>query len=326
MSEFLKEVDQRTSLAGMNRMELLLFKIKGEQLFGINVFKVREVIRTPQVSSVPKADPRIVGVADIRGQTMPMIDLAKSLDLDPIVPDEYENSLTIVTEFNSTVQGFLVENVDRIVHLSWDDILPPPDTLMNVNYLTGITRVHDQIVQIVDVEKVLTEVSGTKVEVSDEFISRYKDEIGHNEFFVLGADDSSVARGQLKGILDKLGLANQIMKNGKEAFELINKWANEADKGFSEPVTARILMLISDIEMPEMDGYTLTKNIRKDPRFSDMYIVLSSSLSGGFNDTLTKKVGADLFISKWNPEELGQVIIDRINSVKELAIDKDISV
>ncbi len=326
MSEFLKEVDQRTSLAGMNRMELLLFKIKGEQLFGINVFKVREVIRTPQVSSVPKADPRIVGVADIRGQTMPMIDLAKSLDLDPIVPDEYENSLTIVTEFNSTVQGFLVENVDRIVHLSWDDILPPPDTLMNVNYLTGITRVHDQIVQIVDVEKVLTEVSGTKVEVSDEFISRYKDEIGHNEFFVLGADDSSVARGQLKGILDKLGLANQIMKNGKEAFELINKWANEADKGFSEPVTARILMLISDIEMPEMDGYTLTKNIRKDPRFSDMYIVLSSSLSGGFNDTLTKKVGADLFISKWKPEELGQVIIDRINSVKELAIHKDISV
>lgn len=326
MSEFLKEVDQRTSLAGMNRMELLLFKIKGEQLFGINVFKVREVIRTAEVSSVPKADPRIVGVADIRGQTMPMIDLAKSLDLDPIVPDEYENSLTIVTEFNSTVQGFLVENVDRIVHLSWDDILPPPDTLMNVNYLTGITRVHDQIVQIVDVEKVLTEVSGTKVEVSDEFISRYKDEIGHNEFFVLGADDSSVARGQLKGILDKLGLANQIMKNGKEAFELINKWANEADKGFSEPVTARILMLISDIEMPEMDGYTLTKNIRKDPRFSDMYIVLSSSLSGGFNDTLTKKVGADLFISKWKPEELGQVIIDRINSVKELAIHKDISV
>lgn len=326
MSEFLKEVDQRTSLAGMNRMELLLFKIKGEQLFGINVFKVREVIITPEVSSVPKSDPRIVGVADIRGQTMPMIDLAKSLDLDPIVPDEYENSLTIVTEFNSTVQGFLVENVDRIVHLSWDDILPPPDTLMNVNYLTGITRVHDQIVQIVDVEKVLTEVSGTKVEVSDEFISRHKDEIGHNEFFVLGADDSSVARGQLKGILDKLGLANQIMKNGKEAFELINKWANEADKGFSEPVTARILMLISDIEMPEMDGYTLTKNIRKDPRFSDMYIVLSSSLSGGFNDTLTKKVGADLFISKWNPEELGQVIIDRINSVKELAIHKDISV
>lgn len=85
MSEFLKEVHQRTSFAGMNRMELLLFKIRGEQLFGINVFKVREVIRTPKVSSVPKADPRIAGVADIRGQTMPMIDLAKSLNLEPLV-------------------------------------------------------------------------------------------------------------------------------------------------------------------------------------------------------------------------------------------------
>ena len=320
MSDFLKEVDKRTSLAGMNRMELLLFKIKGEQLFGINVFKVREVIRTPIISSVPKSDVRIAGVSDIRGQTMPMIDLAKSLDMEPIKKENYTDSLTIVTEFNSSVQGFLVENVDRIVHLSWDDILPPPDTLNAVNYLTGITRAHGEIVQIVDVEKVLTEVAGTKVEVSDEFIKGNKGVIGDNEFFVLGCDDSSVARGQLKGILDKLGVANKILNNGQEAYDFLKKWAEEHEKGFNERVSSRVLMVISDIEMPEMDGYMLTKNIRKDPRLSDLYVVLSSSLSGGFNDTLTLKVGADRFLSKWNPEELGQVIVDRIHSVRETAL------
>ena len=134
-------------------MELLLFTIKGKQLFGINVFKVREVIRTPDISPVPKSDSRIVGVADIRGQTMPMIDLAKALDLEAIDPKDYSKSLTIVTEFNSSVQGFLVEDVDRIVHLRWEDILAPPASLMGVNYLTGITRAQNQIVEIVDVEK-----------------------------------------------------------------------------------------------------------------------------------------------------------------------------
>lgn len=322
MSDFLKKVDNRTSLAGMNRMELLLFKIRGEQLFGINVFKVREVIRTPAISSVPKADPIIAGVADIRGKTTPMIDLAKSLGLEPIKPEDYLKSLTIVTEFNSSMQGFIVDDVDRIVHLKWDDILPPPDTLTNVNYLTSITRAHDEIVQIVDVEKVLTEVAGTKVAVSGDFIRKNKGVIGDNEFFVLAADDSSVARGQLKSILDKLGVASNILHNGKLALEFLKKWADEAEKGIAGSVNSRILMIISDIEMPEMDGYTLTKCIRKDPRLADLYVVLSSSLSGGFNDNLTKKVGADKFLSKWNPEELGQVIVDRINEATKYSKKK----
>ncbi|WP_024851399.1 chemotaxis protein [Hydrogenovibrio kuenenii] len=316
MSSFLKGVDQRTSLAGMNRMELLLFKIQGEQLFGINVFKVREVIRTPFVSPVPKSDPRVVGVADIRGQTMPMIDLAKALDLPSIPADKYSDSLTIVTEFNSSVQGFLVEDVDRIVHLRWEDILPPPDSLQNVNYLTGITRAQDRIVEIVDVEKVLAEVSGRQEEMSDEFLQANQGKTEGHDFFVLGADDSTVARNQLKVTLDKLGIANKIVTNGRIALDFLKKWADDADKGISSPVGQRVLMVISDIEMPEMDGYTLTTNIRKDPRMSDLYVVLSSSLSGGFNASLTEKVGANKFMSKWHPEELAQAIIDRIDEVK----------
>ncbi|WP_321324349.1 chemotaxis protein [Thiomicrorhabdus sp.] len=315
MASFLKGVDQRTSLAGMNRMELLLFTIKGKQLFGINVFKVREVIRTPEISSVPKADSRVVGVADIRGQTMPMIDLAKALDLEPVDPAKYSESLTIVTEFNSSIQGFLVEDVDRIVHLRWEDILAPPDSLQNVNYLTGITRAQEQIVQIVDVEKVLAEVSGLSNEVSDEFISSHIGKTKDQEYFVLGADDSTVARTQLKSILDKMGIANKIVNNGKLALEFLQKWADDADKGISPRVSDRVLMVISDIEMPEMDGYTLTSSIRKDDRLKDIFVVLNSSLSGGFNETLTEKVGANVFLSKWHSDELANTVVNRIDEV-----------
>ncbi|MEA3405599.1 MAG: chemotaxis protein [Pseudomonadota bacterium] len=315
MSSFLKGVDQRTSLAGMNRMELLLFTIKGKQLFGINVFKVKEVIRTPPISPVPKADPRVVGVSDIRGNTMPMIDLAKALDLEPVPVDKYPETLTIVTEFNSSVQGFLVEDVDRIVHLRWEDILAPPDSLQGVNYLTGITRARGQIVEIVDVEKVLSEVSGVSDEVSDDLAVSIQPSFNAQDFFVLGADDSTVARSKLKSILDKLGIRSKIVNNGKIALDLLNKWADEADSGMGDPVSDRVFMVISDIEMPEMDGYTLTTSIRKDDRLKDLYVVLNSSLSGGFNDTLTDKVGANVFVSKWHGEELAKAIVDRINVI-----------
>jgi len=314
MSSFLKGVDQRTSLAGMNRMELLLFTIKGSQLFGINVFKVREVIRTPAISPVPKSDSRIVGVSDIRGNTMPMIDLAKALDLEPVPVDKYPETLTIVTEFNSSVQGFLVEDVDRIVHLRWEDILAPPQSLQGVNYLTGITRAREQIVEIVDVEKVLSEVSGVTEDVSDDLAAAVKPALNAQDYFILGADDSTVARSKLKGILDKLGIRSKIVNNGKIALDLLRKWADDAEAGIGAPINERVFMVISDIEMPEMDGYTLTTSIRKDERLKDLYVVLNSSLSGGFNDTLTDKVGANKFLSKWHGDELAKAIVDRINN------------
>ncbi|WP_319381903.1 chemotaxis protein [Thiomicrorhabdus sp.] len=315
MSNFLKGVDQRTSLAGMNRMELLLFRIQGEQLFGINVFKVREVIRTPQISPVPKADSRIVGVSDIRGQTMPMIDLGKALDYPAISPENYAESFTIVTEFNSSIQGFLVQNVDRIVHLRWEDILPPPDSLQNLNYLTGITRAQNQLVEIVDVEKVLVEVSGISNSAADTFLRNHQVESEAGDYFILAADDSSVARTQLKGIFDKIGVDYEILSNGKMALQWLDRWAERCENA---PGSAeKLLMVISDIEMPEMDGYTLTTSIRKDDRLKSLYVVLNSSLSGGFNEKLTEKVGANVFLSKWHADDLARIIVERLSQVVE---------
>ena len=318
MSDFLKSVDRRTSLAGMNRMELLLFNLDGEQLYGINVFKVREVIQTPQVAPVPKADHRIIGVADIRGQTMPIIDLPKALGLTEVVEAERERSLTIVTEFNSAIQGFLVRDVDRIVHLRWEDIVPPPDTLAHVAYLTAVTRMEDRIIEILDVEKILSEVSGTKDAVTQETITMAREKLGDvaGQYFILAADDSAVARQQLRAIFDNLGVNYKIVDNGRKALEWLQRWARDAEDGMAPPVHERVLMLISDIEMPEMDGYTLTRRIREDDRLKELFVVLNSSLSGGFNENLTSKVGANAFLSKWHSDELATLIIQRLEEVR----------
>lgn len=313
MSDLLKNIDRRTKLVGMNRMELLLFTLHDQQRFGINVFKVREVIRTPDISPVPKSDPRIVGIADIRGTTMPVIDLPLALDLAPM--RSVSGTLTIVTEFNSSVQGFLVGSVDKIVHLRWEDILPPPDTLMNVNYLTGVTKVNHHLVEIIDVERVLQEVAGrSAADVSDE-VAKFGTELtrGRN-FHVIGCDDSVVARNKLKSVLDRLGVQSSIYNNGKLALEALHKMADKADKGDAIVVDKQVLMVVSDIEMPEMDGYTLTANIRKDPRLRDLFVVLNTSLSGGFNDSLTQKVGANRFLSKWHTDELANLVLERIRA------------
>jgi two-component system chemotaxis response regulator CheV len=311
MSDLLKTIDRRTKLVGMNRMELLLFTLHDQQRFGINVFKVREVIRTPEISPVPKSDPRVVGIADIRGTTMPIIDLPLALDLPPMAGNT--GTLTIVTEFNSSIQGFLVGAVDKIVHLRWEDILPPPETLMNVNYLTGVTKVGNNLVEIIDVERVLQEVAGrSAADVSDELAQKGLSITQGKKFHVVGCDDSVVARAKLKAILDKLGVESSIYNNGRLALEALQRMAEQAEKGDALAVSKQVLMVVSDIEMPEMDGYTLTANIRKDPRLKDLYVVLNSSLSGGFNDTLTQKVGANKFLSKWHTDELANLIIERI--------------
>ena len=311
MSDLLKNIDRRTRMAGANRMELLLFTFHDQQRFGINVFKVREVIRTPDISPVPKADPRVVGISDIRGTTMPMIDLARALDMPPMIP--VKDTLTIVAEFNSSVQGFLVGSVDRIVHLRWEDILPPPEALVGVNYLTGITRLNGHIIEIVDVERVLQEVSGKQnVEISEDIVKKGIEAARGNSFYAIGCDDSAVARAKMKEVFEKIGIHYTIANNGREALDLLRSMADKAEANGEPTIDHKLLMVVSDIEMPEMDGYTLTANIRKDPRLADLYVVLNSSLSGDFNQNMTEKVGANLFLSNWHTNELAEIAIKRM--------------
>ena len=305
MAGILEGVDRRTQLVGENRLELLLFRLGGKQLFGINVFKVREVIHCPQLTWVPNGHRLIRGIADIRHKVISVIDLALALGKEPIA--ESDSSYVIISEFNRNVQGFLVSGVDRIVNLNWEAVLPPPKGTEENTYLTAVTEVDGHLVEIIDVEKVLDEVIG----IADAVAPRLTEAAHEAEMRVrqvLVADDSSVARNQIRRALAEIGVECILVRDGREALQQMRSWAAE-----EQPLSSRIALLISDIEMPEMDGYTLTAEIRKDPRLKDTFVVLHSSLSGVFNNSMVEKVGADRFLAKFQPDELAEVVLARIH-------------
>lgn len=303
MAGILDGVDQRTKLAGHNRLELLMFRLGGRQRFGINVFKVREVIQCPALTRMPNASPLVKGVANIRGKTIPVIDLAMAIGKPPL--EDIANSFVIVTEYNRSVQGFLVGGVDRIVNINWESVLPPPKGADQGTYLTAVTQVDNELVEIVDVERVLSQIIRMPTEVSNELLTG-----GVNtgvEHHVLVADDSAVARNQIKRTLEQLGVECTMCRDGREALTKLNEWAAEG------PIEDRVAMVISDIEMPEMDGYTLTAEIRKNPRLKDLHVLLHTSLSGVFNNAMVEKVGANRFIAKFHPDDLAKAVLEYLN-------------
>ncbi len=297
MASMIEGVDQRTQLVGHNRLELLLFKLGTTQTFGINVFKVREAIPCPVLTKLPFSHPVIRGAARIRGQAISIFDLSLGIGGQPV--NDLTKAFVIITEYNRSVQGFLVSNIERIVNTSWADILPPPSALGNDSYMTAFTKLDDEVIEIIDVEKVISEVVGADERVSDNLVDNFTSQNADYRPHILVADDSSVARNQIKRTMEQLGIDTTITRDGKEALQQLQIWADD-----DIDVKQHIAMLISDIEMPEMDGYTLTSEIRKDPRLQDIKILLHSSMSGDFNNTMVDIVGADKFIPKFSPDDL----------------------
>ena len=308
MASVMDSVNQRTQLAGHNRLELLTFRLSGKQRFGINVFKIQEIVQCPPLTQIPHSHSVVRGVATMRGKTIPVMDLNMAIGNGSI--GEPENSFIIVTEYNRSTQGFLVGGVDRIVNLNWEDVLPPPKGSGKDSYLTAVTQLDDELVEIIDVEKVLAEVVNASTEVSEDVINSASKEIGDQH--VLAVDDSSVARNQIKRTLEQLGIQCTLANDGLEGLKVLQKWAEEDD-----PRLQNLAMVVSDVEMPEMDGYTLTTEIRKDPRFQDLYVLLHTSLSGTFNNAMVEKVGADKFVPKFKPDELAEEVLDRVNKYIE---------
>jgi len=310
MSRLLDDVNQRTQLAGYNRLEILMFRLGGKQRYGINVFKVQEVIHCPPLTRIPNANPVVRGIVNIRGKTISVIDLAMAIGKRPL-GDEKECFL-VVAEYNRVTQGFLVSDMDRIVNMNWEEIKPPPKGMGSACYLTAITTVDDEFVEIIDVEKVLADVTGMRDEVSQDMIDE-GGEFDLSDKFVLVVDDSLVARKQIQRTLDQLGVSSIVAKNGREGLALLQQWAmNEPEK-----IEQQLLMVLSDVEMPEMDGYTLTTEIRKDPRLAPLYVILHTSLSGVFNTVMVEKVGANKFISKYDPDILGSAVLEQIKHFSE---------
>ncbi len=302
MSGVLDSVNQRTQLVGQNRLELLTFRLNGLQRYGINVFKVKEVLQCPKLTMMPNLHHLVKGIAHIRGQTVSVIDLSLAIGGRPTT--EVEKCFVIISEFNRTIQAFLVSSVERIVNMQWEKILPPPEGAGKSNYLTAVTNIDDELVEILDVEKILAEIAPID-ETMDSSIAESIDDVTQGKEFVkriLIADDSTVARKQVQRAIESIGFEVISVKDGKEAYEKLCELADDGD------IFDHISLVISDIEMPEMDGYTLTAEIRRNPKLKDLYVILHSSLSGVFNQAMVERVGANSFIAKFNPDELGNAV------------------
>ncbi|MFT5781052.1 MAG: two-component system chemotaxis response regulator CheV [Pseudomonas sp.] len=306
MAGVMDSVNQRTQLVGQNRLELLLFRLEGNQLYGINVFKVKEVLQCPKLTIMPKSSRVVRGVASLRGGTIPILDLAIATGGTGL--DDLKNSFVIITEYNTKVQGFLVRSVERIVNMNWEEIHPPPRGTGRDHYLTAVTRVDNQLVEIIDVEKILSEVTPTSETISEGVVDVATQAKAITKR-VLICDDSSVARKQVKRCLETVGVEVVALNDGREAYDYLRNMVEEGRQPERE-----LLMLISDIEMPEMDGYTLTAEIRADQRMQKLHIILHTSLSGVFNQAMVKKVGADDFLAKFRPDELAARVVARINA------------
>ena len=309
MAGLMDAVDSRTRLAGHNRLELLLFTLGGQQLFALNVFKIKEVVHCPSLNSMPASHPAVCGVTTMRGITFPVLDMAKAIGGRP--QEITEESIVIVTEYNRRIHGFLVSSVDRIVNKNWEDILAPPAGTAR-SYVTAVTRIDNKIVEIIDVEKIMYEVMGQAADVSDEVLEKLvQNEDLPNKIMVV--DDSSVARNQIVRTLKSLDFECLVANNGREALTVLQDMSNDG------PLEKQLALVISDVEMPDMDGYTLTTEIRKDPMLNNLYVILHTSLSGVFNNAMVESVGANKFISKFNADELATGIMSAIDELKSKA-------
>ncbi|UFN70303.1 chemotaxis protein CheV [Vibrio alginolyticus] len=302
MTGILDSVNQRTQLVGQKRLELLTFRLMGRQRYGINVFKVKEVLQCPKLTSMPNLHPLVKGIAHIRGHTVSVIDLSLAIGGRPTT--DLDKCFVVIAEFNRTIQAFLVSSVERIINMHWEAILPPPDGAGKAHYLTAVTNIDNELVEILDVEKILAEIAP----VDETMDSAIGEEIAQAEQEkpivrrILIADDSTVARKQVERAITSIGFEVVSVKDGKEAYNKLIEMAQEGN------IYDQISLVISDIEMPEMDGYTLTAEIRRHADLKDLYVILHSSLSGVFNQAMVERVGANTFIAKFNPDELGNAV------------------
>ena len=312
MSELLKNIDGRTKLAGTNKLEILLFSLGvnsvtgRRETFGINVFKVREVMRTPPITSAPDMPISVEGMVSLRGVLVPVVDLAHYAKVSTETP----RSIMIVTEYAGHTQGFLVEAVDTILRLDWSQMKVPPEMLTAEmgGLVTAVTELPDgRLVMMMDVEKVLSETTN----YDEEIVYRNIKPLDDSSLTVYFADDSVVARKQITRTLEAMNVKYVGSINGREAWNELEKVAAYAQAS-GQKVTDLVSLVLTDVEMPEMDGYILTKKIKSDPRFAGVQVIMHSSLSGMSNQQLGKSVGVDEYVPKFEAQKLSETLTRRL--------------
>jgi len=297
----LDNVDARTKLAGSNRMEILLFSLGTHETFGINVFKVREVSKTPSITKTPNMPAGVEGLISLRGNVIPVVSLSKVMGLAD-APPELGSSM-MVTEYSKRTLGFLVHGVDRIIRVDWERVRAPESVTSGAHaYITAITELDDgKLVSIVDVEEIMAKTFGEAIIGQ---IERIEDGENLCVFFV---DDSAVARKKITEVLEKLGVKHKYAQNGLEAWTRLSGMAAAAVQA-GRSLRDEINVILVDAEMPEMDGYVLTKNIKSDNRFEGVSVVMHSSLSSEANRSMGKRVGVDAYVAKFDADALAETL------------------
>ncbi|HEX5393005.1 MAG TPA: chemotaxis protein [Rhodocyclaceae bacterium] len=294
-------VDARTKLAGSNRMEILLFELGTHETFGINVFKVREVSKTPSITKTPNMPAGVEGLISLRGNVIPVVSLSRAMGLGDAPPGLGQSMM--VTEYSKRTLGFLVHSVDRIIRVDWDKVRAPESVTSGAHaYITAITELADgKLVSIVDVEQIMANTFGEALVGQ---IDPIHDAHELNVFFV---DDSGVARKKIAEVLDKLGVKHKHAQNGMEAWTRLSSMAASIQHS-GRSIHDEVDLILVDAEMPEMDGYVLTKNIKSDGRFEGVPVVMHSSLSSEANRAMGKVVGVDAYVAKFDADALADTL------------------
>ncbi|HCI13742.1 MAG TPA: fused signal transduction protein/response regulator [Gallionellaceae bacterium] len=288
----LGSVDARTSLAGSNKMEILLFSIGTGERFGINVFKIKEVCRAMPLTRTPNMPRGVDGIVSLRGHVLPVLNLAKFMGVD--ASPESQRSM-MVAEYSKHILGFLVHEVDRIIRVDWDRVRATDDMLTSkgglVNALTELEN--GSLVSLMDVEQILVSAFG------EDAVGEVERVEGGHELCVFYVDDSSVARKKIAEVLDKMGVKQMQANNGREAWDRLKVMAESAQAAGAR-LHDQIQAILVDAEMPEMDGYVLTQHIKSDARFEGIPVVMHSSLSSDANRAMGRRVGVDYYVPKFD--------------------------
>ena len=304
-----QEIDERTNLTSSNKFELLLFRLGADsalgqsELFGINVFKIREIVAMPAITPIVGASPHSLGVVNLRGQVIPVLDLPSIVGCTP----KTGLNIMLVTEFARTTQAFAVESVEDIARLDWNQVMSAESSGSAGKLVTSIARLdgntdNTRLAQVLDVEAILQMVSPSDEHQVD------PQKVGARLMLkpgtiVLAADDSFVARSLIEQELKVLQAPYEMTKSGKEAWDRLNALADEAEAE-GKTVQDKVALVLTDLEMPEMDGFTLTRNIKQSARLSGLPVVIHSSLSGSANEDHVRSVGADGYVAKFVAEDL----------------------
>nr|WP_313406650.1 chemotaxis protein [Pseudomonas sp.] len=286
------------SLVTGDALSLLLFRLHSGRLLGINLLKVNEIIPCPTLTKLPNRHPHVRGIATLRGAAMTVIDLARAIGERGAA--EEDDGCLIVTELSRSRQGLHVKNVERIVQCSTRDVRPPPAGSGNRAFITGVTQIDGAIVQILDIEKVLHDIAPALEEAPVGLLDGQDARLLQGRRVLL-VDDSQVALQQTLNVLRQLGFDCTAVRSGHAALEQLHEY-HQAGMPFE--------LLVSDIEMPELDGYSLVQEIRRSPDIAGTYVLLHTSLDSTMNTEKARSVGANAVLTKFSSVDLSQALLD----------------